>query len=80
MKGVLVTVLAVGMVMQSTHDNGSTGGTAGGGGECMSKECAVGGQIIDRRSLGNGVTIATEGGGLIIGDEENNIFLSGKRV
>ena len=80
MKGVLVTVLAVGMVMQSTHDHGSTGRAAGGGGECMSKECAVVRQRIDRRSLGNGVTIATEGGGLIIGDKENNIFLSGKRV
>ena len=79
MKRVLVTVLAVGVVMQSAHDHGSTGGAARGGGECMSKEGAVGGQGVDRRSLSHRVTITTEGGGLIIGDEENYIFLSRKR-
>lgn len=80
MKRVLVTVLAVGVVMQSAHDHGSTGGAARGGGECMSKECAVGGKGVDRRSLSHRVTVATKGGGLIVGDQENDIFLGRKRI
>ena len=41
----------------------------------MEKEGAVLREGVDRRGLGNGVTIATEGGRLVIGDEENNISI-----
>ena len=37
MKGVLVTVLSVGMIVESAHDHGTTGGAAGGGGKGVLK-------------------------------------------
>ena len=80
MKRMLMSILTIGMIVESAHDHGSTGGTTGSGCKCMSEESAISGKRIDRRCLGNWITIAAQGGGLIIGDEENNIFLSRKRA
>ena len=79
MKGVLVTVLSVGMIVESAHDHGATGGAAGGRGKGVLKQCAIFGEGINRGSLGNRISIATEGGGLVVGNKENDIFLGRKR-
>ena len=79
MKGVLMSVLPIGMVVETTHDHGSTGRAAGGGGKSVEKQGAVLGDCIDGRRLGNGVAIATKSGGLIIGDEKNDILFSSRK-
>lgn len=74
MKGVLMSVLPIGMVVEATHDHGSTGRTAGSGGKCVEKQGAVLGEGIDSRGLGNRIAIAAKRGRFIIGDEENDIL------
>lgn len=78
MKGMLMSVLSIGMIMETTHHNRPAGRTTGGGGKSVKKNRAVLCDCIDGRRLGNGVTIATESGGLIIGDEENDILFSSR--
>ena len=74
MKGMLMSVLPIGMVVEPTHDHGSTGRTAGSGGKCVEKQGAVLGEGINRRGLGYGIAIAAKRGRFIIGDEENDIL------
>ena len=74
MKGVLMSVLSIGMVVEPTHDHGSTGRTAGSGCKCVEKQGAVLGEGIDSRGLGNRIAIAAKRGRFIIGDEENDIL------
>ena len=78
MKGMLMSVLPIGMVVEATHDHGSTGRAAGSGGKCVEKQGAVLGEGIDSRGLGNRIAIAAKRGRFIIGDEENDI-LFGRR-
>ena len=80
MKGVLGTVLSVGMIVESAHDHGTTGGAAGGRGKGVLKQCAIFGEGINRGSLGNRISIATEGGGLVVGNQENDIFSAAKET
>lgn len=74
MKGVLMSVLSISMVVESTHDHGSTCRAAGSGGKCVEKQSAVFGEGIDSRGLGNGIAIAAKGGRFIIRDKENDIL------
>lgn len=74
MKSVLMSVLSISMVVESTHDHGSTGRTAGSGGKCVEKQSAVFGEGIDSRGLGNGIAVATKSGRFIIRDKENDIL------
>ena len=77
MKSVLMSVLSISMVVESTHDHGSTGRTAGSGGKCVEKQSAVFGEGIDSRGLGNGIAVATKSGRFIIRDKENDILFVG---
>ena len=77
MKGVLVAVLSVCVVMETAHHHGTTRRTTRGGGEGIFENGSVLGQRINRRGFGNGVSVTAQGGGLVIGDEKNDIFLSG---
>ena len=74
MKGVLMSVLPIGMVVEATHDHGSTGRTAGSGGKSVEKQGTVLSEGIDSRGLCNGIAIAAKRGRFIIRDEENDIL------
>ena len=69
-EGVLVPVLAVGVVVQTAHHYGATGRATGGGGEGVEEKGPVCGQCIDGRSPGNFVSIAPESGRFIVRDEK----------
>ena len=77
MKGVLVAVLSVCVVMETAHHHGTTRRTTRGGGEGVFENGSVLGQRINRRGFGNGVSVTAQGGGLVIGDEKDNVFLGG---
>ena len=78
-KGVLVPVLAVGVVVQTAHHDRSAGRATGGGGEGVEEKRPVCGQGIDGRGPGNFVSIAPESGRFVVGDEKDDVFLSRKK-
>ena len=75
MKGVLVTILPIGMVVQSAHDHGPAGGATCSGGKGIEEHGAVFGEGIDCWCLGNGIAVASQCRRFIIGDEENDILI-----
>ena len=77
MKGVLVAVLTIGVVMKSAQHHRPAGRTTCSGGEGIFEKGPVLGQGVNRWGLGNAIAVATQSGGLIIGDEKNDIFLCG---
>ena len=78
MKGVLVTILPIGMVVQSTHDHGPAGGATGSSGKGIEEKRAVFGKGIDCWCLSNGIAVASQGRRFIIGDKENDVLISTK--
>ena len=78
-KGVLVPVLAVGVVVQTAHHDRSAGRATGGGGKGVEEKRPVCGQGIDGRGPGNFVSIAPESGRLVVGDKKDDVFLSRKK-
>ncbi len=45
--------------------------------KAMPEDGAVGGDGVDRGGLGDGIAVAAEGGGLVVGDDEEHVFLRG---
>ena len=72
-------VLAVGVVVQTAHHDRTAGRATGGRGKSIEKKGSVFGEGVDSRGLGNFVSITSEGGGFVVGDEEDNVFLCSEK-
>jgi len=75
----LMPVLAVCVVVQAAHYDRTAGRATGGRGKGIEKKGSVFGEGVDGGSLGYFVSIATEGGGFVISDEEDDVFLGRKK-
>ena len=73
-------VLAVGVVVQAAHYDRTAGRATGGRGKGIEKKGSVFGEGVDGRSLGYFVSIATEGGGFVISDEEDDLYQTALKI
>lgn len=78
-KGVGVAVLPVEVVVKPGENDGARGGAGGRGREGLRKAHAIGGESIKMGRLNDAVSVAAGDGGLVIGDEEDDVGLFGSR-
>ena len=75
-----MTILPVGMVVQTAHHHRTAGGAACRCRKSVKEDGAVFCQSIDRRCLGDWVAVTSKGRRFIVRDKENDILLGSKRT
>lgn len=69
-----VPIMAIGMIMQASHDHRTTGTATCRGGVCVGKQSAISRNGIDIRSFDYGIAVTPQISSQIISNDENDVF------